>query len=331
MKITIDSKNNSIKVGTKDFETLSNDKKEVAQLAITDALLKNTQLSEYEMDSMYMSYRYCIGRLSIASQMRAGDIWKHCKNRMSKERQLFTAYDINNEIEQCLMCFQPQFNFNYYINNRIIETGVDLVCEFMQEYNINSKEDLLKYKSVTVNLVNNKRGYEFEVETWDDYIKERVFNLIITSYGRYKNKIVNYSKEEEEHEKEHALIIFNEFKKDPESYKNDETSFWNDNARYDKLNEILSEIPKLEYIFMDRFEGLFVWNNLVHCFDFEHHHKSILTDGSECIWFWSWIHKTDENGYRTFGYEKVRIPLEKWYGNSITCIIPDESIKENIF
>ena len=309
MKIIIDSKNNSIKVGTKDFETLSTDKKEVAQLAITDALLKNTQLSEYEMDSMYMSYRYCIGRLSIASQMRAGDIWKHCKNRMSKERQLFTAYDINNEIEQSLMCFQPQFNFNYYINNRIIETGVNIVCEFMQEYNINSKEDLLKYKSVTVNLANNKRGYEFEVETRDDYLKEKAFEILFKQYGDEVNC--------EKLTKDYALKCLNDSK-----IENKE------NNLFDKL---LSEIPKPEYIFMDRFEGLFVWNNLAHCFDFEHHHKSILTDGSECIWFWSWIHKTDENGYRTFGYEKVRIPVDKWNGNSVTYIIPDEIIKTDIY
>ena len=59
-------------------------------------------LSEYEMDNIWMSYRYCIGRRSIASHCHAGDIANNAYGRMSKERMQFMSKDINNEIYNCL-------------------------------------------------------------------------------------------------------------------------------------------------------------------------------------------------------------------------------------
>ena len=85
---------------------------------------------------------------------------------------------------------------------------------------------------------------------------------------------------------------------------------------------------------MHDFEDLFVWNDLVHCFDYEHHHKSVLTNGEEVEWFWSWTNKSEqrEDGYfyRTFGYERIRVPVDKWNG-SITTWIPDESIEKDLY
>ena len=34
---------------------------------------------------MWMSYRYCIGRHTIASHMHATDIWQNCKGNRSKD------------------------------------------------------------------------------------------------------------------------------------------------------------------------------------------------------------------------------------------------------
>ena len=38
----------------------------------------------------------------------------------------------------------------------------------------------------------------------------------------------------------------------------------------------------------------------------------------------------DGNYYRTFGYKKIRVPVNEWNGN-VTTYIPDESIKEDIY
>ena len=95
-------------------------------------------------------------------------------------------------------------------------------------------------------------------------------------------------------------------------------------------------MPNKEYYNMYAFEDLFVWNDLVHCFDYEHHHKSILVNGDEVEWFWSWTNKSveskDEPGkyYYTFGYKRIRVPVDKWNG-SIATYIPDESIKEDLY
>jgi hypothetical protein len=85
---------------------------------------------------------------------------------------------------------------------------------------------------------------------------------------------------------------------------------------------------------MHDIEDLFVWNDLVHCFDYEHHHKSILTNGEEVEWFWSWSSNTEEKEpnkfYKTFGYHKIRVPVNKWNGE-YSCYIPDDSIKNDIY
>ena len=63
---------------------------------------KNNMLSEYEMDNIYMSYRYCIGRHTIAAHCHAGDIANNAYGRMSKERMQFMSNDINSSIYNCL-------------------------------------------------------------------------------------------------------------------------------------------------------------------------------------------------------------------------------------
>jgi hypothetical protein len=101
-----------------------------------------------------------------------------------------------------------------------------------------------------------------------------------------------------------------------------------------EFERITRDMPTEERYYMHDIEDLFVWNDLVHCFDYEHHHKSILTNGEEVEWFWSWTNKTekrdDGNYYRTFGYKKIRVPVNQWNGE-YSCYIPDDSIKNDIY
>lgn len=59
-------------------------------------------LSEYEIDNIWMSYRYCIGRHTIASHCHAGDIANNAYGHMTKERMKFMSKDINQEIYDIL-------------------------------------------------------------------------------------------------------------------------------------------------------------------------------------------------------------------------------------
>ena len=315
MKLTYNTNTQEFKVGGKLFNDLSEYKKQDAITILRNLILNNSKLSDYEEDSVWMSYRYCIGRHTIAAHMRAYDIWKNCRGRMSKERELFNAYDINREIEQCMQFGNgPDWHFPITSLNKIYTTAIDIFCEFLEDYNIKSKEDYLKYYSIDVILTDNERGYKIETTTWEEWLRPQVHKFIIEWYSN--NTFTT----------EQSWNIFYRWWKEgkPAPYPEVEEGF----------KKLVKNIPDPEYFYFLNIEDLFVWNDLAHCFDHEHHHKSILQDGTECTWFWSWTEKSEKHDdgyyYKAFGYKRIRVPLDKWNGSVITWI-PDESIKEDIY
>lgn len=315
MKITIDTKKDEvIKIGGKPIEEVSKDKKEQVATAIRNFLRKYTTLTDYEDDCMWMSYRYCIGRHTIAAHMHATDIWYNCKGRMLKDKELFTAFDINREIESYMAFLKPNFRFPITSLNRIYTPAIDIFCEFLEDYNIKSTEELFKYKDVDIILTDNERGYKIETTTWEEYLRPKIFEF-------WKKDFYDQEFTEDD--------TWNDFL---EWKKHDWEQF--NLCRNDFYKEITKDIPKVDNFWEWDITDLFVWNDLVHCFDHEHHHKSILKDGSECVWFWSWTKnyevKEDNNCYYTFGYRKIRVPLDKWNGTVVTWI-PDDAIKENLY
>ena len=313
MKITIDSKNGEVKVNGKKIEDAPSHYKQIAEYSLRLAYQDHFPLSDYEMDCMWMSYRYCIGRHTIASHMHAGNIWANCKGRMTNERALFTAFDINREIEMSLAFIKPYFHFPITSLNRIYTSAIDIFCQFLEDYKIEDIADLIKYRDVYVKLSDNDRGYTFETVMWEEWLRPQVLDIVSKYYG---NDAMS---------EDFAWKYF-------ESWASGEKM--NQEEMIKEFERITRDMPTEERYYMHDIEDLFVWNDLVHCFDYEHHHKSILTDGSEVEWFWSWTNKTvqKEDGYyyRTFGYKKIRVPVDKWNG-SYSSYIPDESIKEDIY
>jgi len=297
-----DTKEIECMVGSKTYGfDMSKDDESRVETIIRWFLTKNTKMTDYEEDCMWMSYRYCIGRKSIASQMHAGDIWLNCRDRMSHERQLFAAYDINSMIENQLTFTKPYFYFPRTCESRITYgTAVDAFCEFMLENDIKSVEELLRYRSVNVILTDNERGYKLEPTTWTEWIAA--------------------------HLPEGASM------ETYEVWKNDNSSV--DKEQANKFKELTRDMPNPDHYYMHDLESLFVWNDLCHCFNTECHHKSVLTDGSECEWFWSWANNTepheDGNHYLAFGYHKIRVPVDKWNGN-VTTYIPDKSVIRDLY
>lgn len=313
MKITIDTKTGETKVNGKLLKDAPSHYKTIAEYSLKLAYQDNFQLSDYEMDCMWMSYRYCIGRHTIAASMHAPAIWKHCKGRMSDERALFTAFDINREIESSMVFIKPYFHFPITSLNRIYTSAIDIFCEFLEDYKIEDIVDLIKYRDVYIKLSDNERGYTFETITWEEWLRPQVLDIVSKYYG---NDAMS---------EDFAWKYF-------ESWASGEKM--NQEEMIKDFERITRDMPTEERYYMHDIEDLFVWNDLVHCFDYEHHHKSILTDGSEVEWFWSWTNKTvqKEDGYyyRTFGYKKIRVPVNEWNG-SYSPYIPDESIKEDIY
>ena len=317
MKITIDTNDLSCKVGKKVFGVdMPKAEQDEVEMFIRKFLNKNTHLTDYEEDCAWMSYRYCIGRHTIASHMHAGDIWKNCKGRMSKERELFTAFDINREIEDKMRFGRgPEWRFPLTSYNRIYATAIDIFCQFIEDYGIKSTEDYLKYRKIDVMLSDNEAGYKLEATTWEEWLRPQVHEIVQDGFV------------EQEITEDKAWEYYLNWKSDKPTMP-----YFNE-AFAEKFKELSKDIPTTKYFWMHDIEDLFVWNDLVHCFDHEHHHKSILIDGSECEWFWSWKHKTEqrEDGYyyQTFGYDKIRVPVNDWNG-SVTRWIPDESIKKDL-
>ena len=237
MKITIDTKTGEVKAGGKQFKELDEFKRDDAEMFIRKFLRDNTSLTDYELDSMWMSYRYCIGRHTIASHMRAGDIWKNVKGRMTRDRSIFNAYDINREIEDQLRFKYPEFRFPITSLNRIYTTAVDIVCEFMEDYNIKSKEDFLKYKTIDVILTDNERGYKIETTTWEKWLRPQVLTIF---QDFYNNDAMS---------EDFAWNLFEKWQNGNEELKT--------SLDY-KLIPLTKDIPNPEYYWMHDIEDLFV-------------------------------------------------------------------------
>ena len=315
MKIVFDTEKNTVKVGNKTFGVDMQKEKENCIVSFFNKFVKDhTTLNDfngYEEDSMWMSYRYCIGRHTIASHMRAGDIASNCYGRMSEERSIFTAYDINREIEQSMQFGSgPDWHFPITSLNKIYTSAIDIFCQFIEDYNIQTKEDYLKYYAIDVILTDNERGYKIETTTWEEKLQSLI-PLFKEIYGD-DNCNVESIKE-----------LINEAKK---KSTNDVDS---------RIRWIIKSYPNSDYFYFNDIEDLFVWNNLVHLFDLEHHHKSILTNGEEVEWYWTYTHASEqyEDGYwyrKEVGYERIRVPVDAKIG-SVTTWIPEESIKEDLY
>lgn len=303
MKITIDTNKNAVKVNGKDYGFNSfNDS--VAIDLMKKFIRANTKLDSYDEDSMWMSYRYCIGRHTIAAHMRANDIASHCYGRMSEEHSIFTAYDINREIERCLQfgC-GPTWHFPITSLNAIYTSAIDIFCQFVEDFEIKTIDDLLNYKQVEVILADNERGYKIETVTWEEYLRAQVLKVC---QNFYNNDAMTT---------DYAWEHF-------EKWDNNEDDFGELGVQF---HELTKNRPNPEYFYFTNIEDLFVWNNLVHLFDVEHHHKSILTNGKEVEWYWTYVPDwTKEN---EISYRKVRVPVDSSVDNVeiLTNIREDET------
>lgn len=313
MKIVFDTEKGTVKVGSKTFGVDMAKEKENCVISFFNKFVKDhTTINDfggYEEDSMWMSYRYCIGRHTIAAHMRAGDIAKRCYGRMTRERSIFTAYDINREIEQKMQFGNgPEWHYPITSMNKIYTSALDIFCQFFEDYNITSKEDYLKYHSIDVILSDNERGYKIETTTWEEKLQ---------SLSPVFKELYNVETVED---------IVNVIKKLQKSWTDDIDS---------RLRWIVRNYPNPDYFYFHDIDDMFVWNDLVHLFDLEHHHKSVLTDGSEVEWYWTYVHALEPCGeglYRQkdVGYERIRTVVNP-NNLSSKAQIPDESIIKDLY
>lgn len=103
-------------------------------------------LSEYEIDNIWMSYRYCIGRHTIAAHCHAGDIANNAYGHMTKERMQFMAKDINQEIYDSLHV-HDWFLIDNVWNMKNFKP-LDIFYQCLNDLNLKDVNDLKRVKGI---------------------------------------------------------------------------------------------------------------------------------------------------------------------------------------
>ena len=122
------------------------------------------KISEFEETCMWMSYRYAIGRHTIASSMHANDIASHLFYRIPNDRKEFTAFDIAREIDNDLRWIfnlfieYPNVNENFY--------PLEILMDFIKKYDIHDLDEFNKFDRIDYNCSTK----EFKVRYVASYI-----------------------------------------------------------------------------------------------------------------------------------------------------------------
>ena len=105
------------------------------------------------------------------------------------ERSIFTAYDINREIEERLQFGNcPEWHFPITSMNRIYTSAIDIFCQFIEDYDIKSKEE----KAITFVIPMDKFKY-YSTNIDDFYLESGYYEIRIGSSSRdirLKDKIL---------------------------------------------------------------------------------------------------------------------------------------------
>lgn len=131
------------------------------------------ELSTFELDAMWMSYRYCIGRNTIAAHMHAGEIANHFYDKLNTEKMAFNAYDICREI-------YDRLHFHNFINIESIFNipepkfkPLDILYDIFSKENISSLEKLNEIKTIEIWWNTKDAEFEYTIYYYKDYDKNK--------------------------------------------------------------------------------------------------------------------------------------------------------------
>ena len=142
-------------------------------------------ISEFEETCMWMSYRYAIGRHTIAASMHANDIATHFFYRLSNERKEFTAFDIAREIDNIL---RWEFNlFIEYPNNNINYRPYEILMDFIKKYNIKDLNEFNKFDRIDYNCSTQEFKIKYVPSYIDAYYSSPIGDEQKEVYNRKKN------------------------------------------------------------------------------------------------------------------------------------------------
>ena len=125
--------------------------------------------TSYYEDLIWMSYRYCIGRKTIASHSHAGNIATNSYGHLSEERERFMAHDIRREINSSIS-FMSRVNISDY-RNHIPQDGLtSIFYRIKEKYGENPPEWV--FTDITFDVDNS----DVRIDKYNGS-EERYFNL----------------------------------------------------------------------------------------------------------------------------------------------------------
>ena len=134
------------------------------------------KLTQYEEDCVWMSYRYCIGRHTIASHCHAEDIARNAYGRMTPERTQFISDDINNEIHSQLH-YGNFVDMGWYGNvPKTHFKPLDVLYSILNKESINSLEKFRQIKSIAIDWNREKQDYDYSIYYFQDNDKNKDYN-----------------------------------------------------------------------------------------------------------------------------------------------------------
>lgn len=124
-------------------------------------------------DYIWMSYRYCIGRSTIASHCHAGTIANDVYGKLSEARMQFMSEDICSEIHDRLH-YHNFIDFDWYGNiPKEHFKPLDVVISILVKEGISSKEEIRKIKTIAIDWNREKTDYDYSIYYFNDDDKNK--------------------------------------------------------------------------------------------------------------------------------------------------------------
>lgn len=118
-------------------------------------------IDEFIDDCVWMSYRYCIGRHTIAAHCHAADIAKNIYDLAEKDRLAFYARDINQEIYNVLHVNNfLECNYIYSIPKEKFRP-LDILYKGFKECGITTYDKLKKLKTLEATYDNSTGKFKY--------------------------------------------------------------------------------------------------------------------------------------------------------------------------
>ena len=136
---------------------------------------KNNKNLPFEEDYLWMSWRYCIGRHTIAAHYHAGTIARDAYGKLSDERSQFNSEDICQQIHDCLHVHNF-VNMGWYGNvPKSHFKPLDVLYSIFDKEGIDSYEKVRQIKELRIDWNREKQDFDYSIYYFGDDDKDKDF------------------------------------------------------------------------------------------------------------------------------------------------------------